>query len=185
VQLISESLGAVNIVELPPLSLLSLSNYQLPPQTLLPLLRYFVIHIYSLHAPSLPRSTFTYFTSLVTLQRTRFVCRNSEEQFLMPSRDTRSAAGSAVDSAAEPAASLSPASIPPPTLSGEAPTSQKRKASQLSTSSQMPLNPLMPPPPPPRRSRRVTKEDPEPGSLPSPPPRRRQAKQPKAMATSG
>jgi hypothetical protein len=99
----------------------------------------------------------------------------SEEQFLMSSRDTRSAAGSAGDSAAEPAASRSPASVPP--------TSQKRKASQLSTSSQMPSNPLMAPPP--RRSRRVNKEDPEPGSLPSPRPRRRQAKQPKAMATSG
>jgi hypothetical protein len=58
-----------------------------------------------------------------------------EEQFLMSSRDTRSAAGSAVDSAAEPAASQSPAPVPPPTLLGEAPTSQKRKASQLSTSS--------------------------------------------------
>jgi hypothetical protein len=72
VQLISESLGAVNIAELPPLSLLSLSNYQLPPQTLLPI-RHFVIHTYSLHAPSLPRSTFTYFTSLVTLQLTRLI----------------------------------------------------------------------------------------------------------------
>src|SRR4051812_20056024 len=71
----------------------------------------------------------------------------------------------------------SPVSIPPPTLSGEAPTSQKRKASQLSTSSQIPLHPLMPPPLPPRHSRRVNKEDPEPGSLPSPRPRRRQAKQ--------
>jgi hypothetical protein len=131
--------------------------------------------------PSPSRSTSTYFTSLVTLQLTRFVCENSEEQFLMSSRDTRSAAGSA-DSAAEPAASQSPASVPPPTLLGEAPTSQKRKASQLSTSSQMPLNSLMAPPP--RRSRRVNKEDPEQGSLPSPRPRRRQAKQPKAMATS-
>src|SRR3954453_20086111 len=101
----------------------------------------------------------------------------------MSFRDTRSAAGSAVDSAAEFAASQSPASFPPPTLLGEAPTTQKRKASQLSTSSQMPSNPLMAPPP--RRSRRVNKEDPEPGSLPSPQPRRRQAKQPKAMATSG
>src|SRR5277367_3281412 len=71
----------------------------------------------SLHAPSLPRSTSTYFTSLVTLQLTRLVCRNSEEQFLMSSRDARSAAGSAVDSAAQPAASLSPASVSPPTLS--------------------------------------------------------------------
>ena len=127
-------------------------------------------------------STFTYFTLLVTLQLTRLVCRNSEEQVLMSSRDTRSAAGSAVDSTAEPAASLSPASVPPPTLSGEAPTSQKRKASQLSTSSQMPSMA-----PPPRRSTRLNKnkKDPEPCSLPSPRPRRRQAKQPKAMATSG
>jgi hypothetical protein len=134
-------------------------------------------------SPSLPRSTFTYFTSLVTLQLARFVCRNSEEQFLMSSRDTRSAAGSAVDSTAEPAASQSPASVPPPNLLGEAPTSQKRKSSQLSTSSQMPSNSLMAPPP--RRSRRVKDEDPELGSLPSPPPRRRQAKRLTAMATSG
>jgi hypothetical protein len=100
-------------------------------------------------SPSLPRSTFTYFTSWLTLQLTRFVCRNSEKRFLMSSRDTRSAVGSAVDSAAEPAASQSPASVSPPTLLGEASTSQKRKASQLSTSSQMA--------PPPRRSRRVNK----------------------------
>ena len=83
---------------LPQLSLLSLSSCQLPPQTLLLLLlqRYFVIRILlvlaapfpslqrvatSSHAPSLPRSTFTYFTSLVTLQLIRLVCRNSEEQF--------------------------------------------------------------------------------------------------------
>jgi hypothetical protein len=133
-------------------------------------------------SPSLPRSTFTYFTSLVTLQLARFVCRNSEEQFLMSSRDTRSATGSAVDSAAEPAASQS---VPPPTLLGEAPTSQKRKASQLSTntSSQMPSDSLMAPPP--RRSRRVKNQDPEPASLPSPPSRQRQAKQLTAMATSG
>src|SRR4051794_27688167 len=110
----------------------------------------------------------------------------------MSSKDTRSAAGSAVDSAAKPAAepaaeptaSQSPASVPPPTLLG-APTSQKRKVSQLSTSSQMPSGPLMAPPP--RRSTRLNKDkkDPEPGSLPSPRPRRRQAKQPKAMVTSG
>jgi len=139
------------------------------------------------------KPSFIYVTSLVTLQLTRLVCRNTEEQFLMSSRDTRSAAGSAVDSAAEPAASQSPASqspasqsptsVPPPTLSGEAPTSQKRKASQLSTSSQMPSNPLMAPPP--RRSKRQKNQDPEPVSLPSPQPRRRQAKQPTAMATSG
>jgi len=101
----------------------------------------------------------------------------------MSSRDTRPAAGSAVDSAAEPAASLPPASVPPPTLSGEAPTSQKRKASQLSTTSEMPSDPLMAPPP--RRSTRQKGQDPEPVSLPSPQRRRRQAKQPTAMATSG
>src|SRR5947209_10838635 len=98
---------------------------------------------------------FTYFTSLVTLQLGRLVCRNSEEQFLMSSKDTRSAAGSAADSAAEPAAeptaSQSLAFVPPPTLLG-APTSKKRKASQLSTSSQMPSMA-----PPPRRSTRLNK----------------------------
>jgi hypothetical protein len=46
-------------------------------------------------------------------------------------------------SAAEPAASLSLASVPLPTLSGEAPTSQKREASQLSTSSAMSSDPSM------------------------------------------
>ena len=134
-------------------------------------------------SPSLPRSTFTYFTSLVTLQVTRFICGNSEEHFFMSSKDTRSAAGSAVGSGAEPTASQSSASVSPSTLLGEAPTSQKRKASQLSTNSQMPLNPPMGPPT--RRSRRINKEDPELGSLPSPPPRRKQTKQPKAMTTSG
>jgi hypothetical protein len=128
-------------------------------------------------------TTFTTFTSLVTLQLTRFVCRDSEEQFLMSSRDTRSAAGSAGDSAAEPAASRSPTSVPPPTLLGEAPpTSQKRKASQLSTSSVMPSDSLMAPPP--RRSKRKQNQDPAPVSLPSSRRRGRQAKQLTAISTS-
>src|SRR5271156_6095931 len=122
------------------------------------------------------KPSFIYVTSLVTLQLTRLVCRNTEEQFLMSSRDTRSAAGSAVDFAAEPAASLSPVSVPPPTLSREAPTSQKRKASQRSTSSETPSDPLIAPPP--RRSKRQKNQDLERVSLPSPQPCRRQAKQP-------
>src|SRR5438045_4011921 len=107
-QVISESLGAVNIVELPPLSLLSLSNYQLPPQTLLPLLQ--GISSSTFLRPRCAFSEFrpgSFFTCplVPTIHIHLFhlfgysPANKTYLEFLVSSKDTHSAAGSAVDSA--------------------------------------------------------------------------------------